>query len=143
MIEFERDYKSIRDEWIHLRKIKKDEKAEVDYIKQAVLGLIVDKIAKLAKADNSEEYDKYTQQAIKSELKQTQDSLKQGVDCQNQIGILEALLPQMLSEEETTKTILAIIARYKKPNVGLIMKDLKSIKNIDMKLASKLVKELL
>ena len=138
-----RDYKSIRDEWIHLRKIKKEEKEEIDYIKQSVLGLIVDKINKLAKADNSNEYDKYTQQAIKSELKQTRDSLKQGVDCQKQVDILEALLPPMLSEKEMTDIILTIISKYEKPNIGMIMKDLKSIENIDMKIASKLVKELL
>jgi len=138
-----RDYKDLRDEWIHLRKIPGIEKHEVDFIKQAVFGLIIDKIGKLAKKDNSSELDKYVEQAVKSEYKQTIDSLKQGVDCQHQVDILEALLPKTLSEEETSGTIIAIIARYENPNMGLVMKELKSMDNIDMKIASKWVKELL
>jgi len=138
-----RTYKDIREEWIHLRKIKGVDKLEVDYIKQATLGLIIDKVDKILKKEGNGQHDDYLMSAIKSELKQTKDALSQGVDCQIQIDILESLLPQSLSIEETTGTIIAIIARYDNPNMGIIMKELKGINNIDMKIASKLVKELL
>jgi len=58
-----RSYNDIRDEWIHLRKIPKVDKLEIDYIKQAVLWLVIDKADKLAKLDKSDEFDKYIVQA--------------------------------------------------------------------------------
>lgn len=138
-----RDYKDIRDEWIHLRKIKSADKTEVDFVKQATLGLIIDKTDKMLKSAGKGVCDDYIASAIKSEYKQTMDALQQGVECQIQVDILEALMPKTLSEEETSGTIIAIIARYEKPNKGMIMKDLKQVPNINMKLASKMVKELL
>jgi len=138
-----RDYQSIREEWIQLRKIPKQDKLEIDFIKQAVIGLIIDKTTKLAKADSSVDYNKYLLQSIKSEHKQTLEAIKQGVDAQKQLDVLEALLPQSLSEEETTAIILDILTQYEKPNMGLVMKELKKIDNVDMKIASKLVKELI
>jgi len=138
-----RDYKSIRDEWIHIRKIPNEDKMEADYVKQATLGLIVNKVDTMLKSAGKGNHDDYVAQAVKSEYKQTIDALSQGVDCQIQVDVLEALMPQTLSEEETSGTILAIIARYDKPNMGMIMKDLKAVEGVDMKLASKMVKELL
>ncbi len=138
-----RDYESIREEWIHLRKIPSTKKVEVDFVKQATLGLIVDKVDKMRKSAGKGVYDDYVAAAIKSEYKQTIDALNQGVECQIQVDVLEALMPKALSPEETSGTIIAIIAKYEKPNMGTIMKDLKDIEGIDMKIASKLVKELL
>ncbi len=138
-----RDYNSIRDEWIHLRKIQKNKKHEIDYIKQSILGLIVDKTIKLAKADYSADFDKYLLTAIKSEHKQTLDAVKQGVKDKERLSILESLLPNVLSEEETSDAITAVLSKFEKPNMGLVMKELKKIDSIDMKLASKLVKELI
>jgi hypothetical protein len=39
------------------------DKLEIDYIKQAVLWLVIDKADKLAKLDKSDEFDKYIVQA--------------------------------------------------------------------------------
>ena len=138
-----RDYKSIRSEWVYLRKIKSTDKIEVDFVKQAILGLIIDKTDKMFKSARKGNYDDYIADAIKSEYKQTIDALKQGVACQIQIGILEALMPKTLSEDETSELIISMIAKYDNPNMGMIMKDLKQVDSIDMQLASKLVKELL
>ena len=138
-----KSYKDLRDEWIHLRKIKKVDKLDIDYIKQGVLGLVIDKIDKFAKKANSDNKDEHVQQAIKSELKQTLDAQKGGVQCQHEVDILTALLPQVLTQEETTGIIIAILARYEKPNMGTVMKELKTFEGIDMSIASKLAKELL
>jgi len=138
-----RTYKDIREEWIHIRKIKGVDKLEVDFIKQATLGLIIDKVDKIFKKEGKGQHDDYLMSAIKSELKQTKDALRQGVECQTQVDILESLLPQLLSAEETTGAIIAIIARYTNPNMGSVMKELKGLDNIDMKIASKLVKDLI
>ena len=137
------DYESIRDEWIHLRKIPFSKKAQIDFVKQAVLGLIVAKTYNLAKDQNASNLDDYLHQAIKSELKQTKDALAQGVDCQQQVDVLEALLPEMLSPEETSGLIITIASKYTNPNMGQIMRELKEIPNVDMKIASVMVKELL
>jgi len=138
-----RDYQSIREEWIHIRKIPSTNKHEVDFIKQAVLGLIVNKTSNMLKDAGKGNHDDYVAQAVKSEYKQTIDALSQGVDCQIQVDILEALMPKTLSAEETSGTIIAIIARYDNPNMGLVMKELKAIEGLDMKMASKMVKELI
>ena len=138
-----RDYQSIREEWMHLRKIPKTDKLVIDYKKQNVLEMVVDKVLKAAKDKKSEDFDSFVQAAVKSELKQFEDAHSQGVDCQTEIDILSALMPDTLSEEEISGTVIAIIARYENPNMGLVMKDLKEIEGIDMKIASKYVKELL
>jgi len=138
-----RTYKDIREDWIHLRKIRKENKLDIDVIKQGVLGLVIDKTNKLAKKDNSTDMEKYILQAIKSEYKQSTDSLKQGMDCRDAVDILESLLPKTLSEKETKNIIEQEIKKYSNPNMGQIMKELKKIASINMKISSKIVKELL
>ena len=137
------DYKSIRDEWIHLRKISKDDRLPIDKVKQVTLELIIDKVLKFAKVDKTEDYDKYVIKSIKSELKQALDAHEQGVENQDTIDILKALLPSELSEEEMTGTIIAIIAKYSEPKMQDIMKDLKTIEGMNMKFASGYVRSIL
>jgi len=134
-------YPILRERWIKLRKNK--DKSSEDIILQKLLGLIIDKTAKLAKEDKSENLTKYVDKAIKSEYKQQLDSLSKGVKCETEIKLLEDMLPKTLSEEETVNIILDILARNNKPNMGLVMKELRTIPNLDMKLTSNLVKKLL
>ena len=134
-------YPVFRERWIKLRKNK--DKSKEDIILQKLLGLIIDKTTKLAKEDKSEDLTKYIDKAIKSEYKQQLDSLNKGVKCEIEIKLLEDMLPKTLSEEETTIIITDILAKGNKSNIGLVMKELKTIPNLDMKLASSLVKKLL
>jgi uncharacterized protein YqeY len=134
-------YEKLRNIWITLRKNK--DKSEEDIILQKVIGLIIDKVSKLAKVDKSEDLNKYLDQAIKGEYKQTLDSFSKGVKCETELNILKDMLPKTLSEEETTGIVTAILARSDKPNIGLIMNELRKTPGIDMKLASGLVKKLL
>lgn len=137
------DYKSIETRWKEQRKIPKEDKLVVNYKTQTALELIIDKTQKMAKAKKSEDYDQFVQQAIKSELKQYEDAQSQGVDCLVEIALLKEMLPQTLSEEEISGTVIAIIARFENPNMGQVMGELKKVEGMDMKIASKYVKELL
>jgi len=132
-------YIDLRKEWISLRKSKEDER------KMKLLGLIIDKTLKFAKEDNSDNYDKYVMKAIKSEYKQQLDSLKQGVDSEYEISLLEEKLPKTKSKEETEEIIEKLLLEYESfmhtPDMGSLMKDLRGFNDIDLKMASKLVKE--
>lgn len=57
--------------------------------------------------------------------------------------IIEKFLPKELSEEETKKIVDEVFNRLKTDSIGFIMKELKVHNNINMKLASILVKDLL
>ena len=57
---------------------------------------------------------------------------------------LESEMPKKMTEEETRNLIKELIARFdSKPNIGMIMKLIKSnsVLNIDMAIASKIIKE--
>jgi len=141
-----RTYNDLREEWVHLRKIPKDKKKDIDFKKQEVLGLVIDKTMKEAKLDKSDEYNNYLLKSIKSEYKQCLDAFDKGVKCRDALNILSALLPQTLSEGDTKKAVIDILNVLDKPNFGLVMKAVKQLDNfnkMDMKLVSKLTKELL
>ncbi len=137
------DYKGIEKLWMTQRKIPKADKLVVNYKTQTALELIIDKTKKMAKEKKSEDYEQFVQQAIKSELKQYEDAQSQGVDCLVEIDLLKGMLPETMSEEEISGTVIAIIAKFENPNMGQIMGELKKVEGIDMKIASKYVKELL
>ena len=135
-------YEELRKQWIELRKDKKNLN-EIQIIQMKLFGLIIDKILKQAKSDQSVDYDAYVLKAIKSELKQAQDANSQGVQNLDTIEILKQLLPKELSDEELSGTIIAILAKYETPNIGLVMKDLKKLDGVNMQKASSMVKELI
>ena len=59
---------------------------------------------------------------------------------------LEAEMPKKMSEEEIREFVKDLISKFEvKPNIGMIMKLIKSnpTLNIEMALASKIIKELL
>jgi len=134
-------FSAVRKQWIDLRKNKNKTAHEV--LLQKLLGLVMDKTAKLAKADKSDSLAMYLDKAIQSEYKQQLDSLSKGVDCETEIKLLKDFLPKTLTREETTEVVNDIISKYKNPNMGLIMKELKNVPDLDMKLASSIVKEIL
>ena len=139
-------YKELREEWIRLRKMRADEKMVIGIKKQQMYGLVIDKItkaAKEAKVEDPKDFDQFTLAAVKSEHKQWLDAKSQGVDCEYEITVLESLLPVALSEEETSGIVIALIARFETPTMKDIMQELKTIEGIDMKIASKWVKELI
>jgi len=134
-------FAAMRKQWIDLRKDKHKTANEV--VLQKLLGLIMDKTSKLAKAAKSDSLANYLDAAIKSEYKQQLDSQSKGINCEAEIKFLKDYLPKTLSEEETTEVVNKIISRYENPNMGMIMKELKLVPDIDMKIASSLVKKLL
>jgi len=107
-----------------------------------VLGLVVDKVEKLAKAENCENKDDFCLKAIKSELKQTSDALHAGLDVELDLQILNELLPAQKSKAEIIEIIETLIDKGVN-NQGLIMRELKQYDDIDMKLASQLARTLL
>jgi len=56
---------------------------------------------------------------------------------------LEQELPKLMSKEEIILKIQYIINNTNNPNIGIIMKEFKSIQNVDKKLVSELAKQLL
>lgn len=57
------------------------------------------------------------------------------------LKIIEKFLPKELSEEETKKIVDELFDKLNTKNIGLIMKELKVHDNINMKMASKLVRD--
>lgn len=75
--------------------------------------------------------------------KEGEVSMNHFIKLTNEIKFLETLLPTLLSEEETGKLIEDIVATngYSSPrDFGKVMGELKKVKNLDMKLASQIVK---
>jgi hypothetical protein len=64
-------------------------------------------------------------------------------ELEKEISIYDNFLPQMMTENETSTAIEAIIVEMENPNMGLVMKELKTNygAQLDMALASKLVKQ--
>jgi len=135
-------YQELRENWINLRKNKS--KNEDDVVLQKLLGLIIDKTTKMAKEAKSDDFNSFVEKAIKAEYKQQLDSMKQGINNRLELMILEELLPQTLSIKDTSKIVDEVFEKISsgtKPNMGLMMKELKTYTNLDMKIVSKLVQE--
>ena len=86
--------------------------------------------------------------AAKKELKEQEQSKAAGAPFAEQTLLICNILvknmsPRMMSEAETVAVINSIISDNENANMGQIMGILKKYSNIDMKIASKLVKELL
>jgi len=59
------------------------------------------------------------------------------------LKIIEQFLPKELSEEKTKEIIEKVIQKLNTKDIGLIMKELKQYKNINMGLASKIIRTLI
>jgi len=131
------DIKTLR---MTMMKLKKTEpqKAKV-YSALLSLSLII------AKNDgNREVKDEDIVLAAKKELKMAQQSKDSGAPyIEETFEICKSFLPKVLTKEDTKKIIEEIIKKLDNPNMGLIMKELKSQSGVDMKIASQLVKELI
>lgn len=131
------NYQELRSNWVKARK-------EKDLTAVAVLGGIVDKIQKLAKSNNSEDFDAYVKQAIMSENKAYLDAKEQGMQVDDMINYISELLPKFKTAEETRELIQQFKESFdetRKLNMGEIMQFLKTQDDIDMKIASGIAKE--
>jgi len=108
--------------------------------------MLIDLTEKLAKENNDTNLDKYLPNAIKKYQKLLEESVNPNETEVNIIADLaDKILPKMLNEEETKKVLDTIIKEnckeVSKKCFGMIMKSLPE--NVDKKLASKLLKEIL
>jgi len=105
--------------------------------------MLVDSAQKIAKEKGEEVSEKTIQEAAKKLAKMAKESIEAGMEeAKKELEIYESFLPQMLGEEETTKIIKDIIDEIGGKNMGEIMKRLKARGDIDMALASRIIKSL-
>jgi len=114
-----------------------------DKTKANALMMLVDAAQKIAKEKNEEVNEKHIQEAAKKLAKMAKESIDAGMEeAKKELEIYENFLPKMLSVEETTKVIKEIIEEIGSKNMGEIMKRLKARGDIDLGMASKIIKSL-
>jgi hypothetical protein len=127
---------------LELKKMMMKAKKE-DKTKANALMMLVDSAQKIAKEKGEEVSEKTIQEAAKKLAKMAKESIDAGMEeAKKELEIYESFLPKMLSEEETTKIIKEIIDEIGGKNMGEIMKRLKARGDIDMALASRIIKSL-
>ncbi len=127
---------------LELKKMMMKAKKE-DKTKANALMMLVDSAQKIAKANNEEVSEKTIQEAAKKLAKMAKESIEAGMkESEKELEIYEGFLPKMLGEEETTKIIKEIIDEIGGKNMGEIMKRLKARGDVDMALASRIIKSL-
>jgi len=127
---------------IELKKMMMKAKRE-DKTKANALMMLVDSAQKIAKEKGEEVSEKTIQEAAKKLAKMAKESIEAGMEeAKKELEIYESFLPKMLSEEETTKIIKEIIDEIGGKNMGEIMKRLKARGDIDMAMASRIIKSL-
>jgi uncharacterized protein YqeY len=127
---------------LELKKMMMKAKKE-DKTKANALMMLVDSAQKIAKEKGEEVTEKHIQEAAKKLAKMAKESIEAGMEeAKKELEIYESFLPKMLSEEETTKIIKDIIDEIGGKNMGEIMKRLKARGDIDMAMASKIIKSL-
>lgn len=129
---------------VELRKQIMVAKKEKNLNRAKVLSAILDQAQKIAKADkNREVEDKDIVAGAKAEVKMaTQSKEAKAPYLEETFDIALEFLPKQMSEREILVTIEAIIADMDKPNLGLVMKELKNFGDtLDMKVANKIIKE--
>jgi hypothetical protein len=127
---------------LELKKMMMKAKKE-DKTKANALMMLVDSAQKIAKANGEEVGEKHIQEAAKKLAKMAKESIEAGMkDVEKELEIYESFLPKMLSEEETAKIIKDIIDEIGGKNMGEIMKRLKARGDIDMAMASRIIKSL-
>ena len=127
---------------LELKKMMMKAKKE-DKTKANALMMLVDSAQKIAKEKGEEVSEKHITEAAKKLAKMAKESIEAGMEeAKRELEIYESFLPKMLSEEETTKIIKDIIEEIGSKNMGEIMKRLKARGDIDMAMASKIIKSL-
>ena len=127
---------------IELKKMMMKAKRE-DKTKANALMMLVDSAQKIAKEKGEEVSEKTIQEAAKKLAKMAKESIEAGMEeAKKELEIYESFLPKMLSEEETTNIIKEIIDEIGGKNMGEIMKRLKARGDIDMAMASRIIKSL-
>lgn len=129
-----------------IRTLIKEAMIEKNKSKQITYKNILEAAQKIAKTTNSEVTDEMIVKAAKSEIKQLNDIIGYYADGSNQkseiiekINYCEAILPQMVSDEEVMSYL---VDNNIEKNIGLCMKVLKSEfgANMDGRAASVVVK---
>ncbi|EDM24236.1 GatB/YqeY domain-containing protein [Caminibacter mediatlanticus] len=127
---------------IELKKMMMKAKKE-DKVKANALMMLVDTAQKIAKEKNEEVSEKHIIEAAKKLSKMAKESIEAGIEeAKKELAVYEEFLPKMLNEEDTKKVILEIIDEIGSKNIGEIMKKLKSRGDIDLSLASRIIKEI-
>jgi uncharacterized protein YqeY len=127
---------------LELKKMMMKAKKE-DKTKANALMMLVDLAQKIAKEKQQEVNEKTIQEAAKKLAKMAKESIEAGMEeAKKELEIYESFLPKMLDEAATTEIIKSIIDEIGSKNMGEIMKRLKARGDVDMALASKIIKSL-
>ena len=129
-----------------IRKEILNAKREGDKEKSLILTTFLENAQKIAKADkNREIVDKDLIEGVKREIKMAEQSKAAGAPYSELVFELgKDFLPKQMTERELRVTIEAIVSDLDTPNMGLIMKELKTFgDSVDMKLANTIIKEVL
>ena len=127
---------------LELKKMMMKAKKE-DKTKANALMMLVDSAQKIAKEKGEEVSEKHIQDAAKKLAKMAKESIEAGMEeAKKELEIYESFLPKTLSEDETKKVIQEIIDEIGGKNMSEIMKRLKARGDIDLALASKIIKNM-
>lgn len=136
-----------------IKRIKKEQlsaRKHKDKLKIGVLTALLSEITAIGKnSGNRETTEAEAMGVIKKFKKNLTETIKVVKDEQKleelkkEMEIYDSFLPKTLSEEETTKVVEEIISKIENPNIGLVMKELKSahIEGLDMATANKIIRK--
>ena len=121
-----------------MMKAKKEDKAKAN-----ALMMLVDLVQKIAKEKQQDVSEKHITEAAKKLAKMAKESIEAGMEeAKRELKVYEEFLPKMLDEAATAEIIKSIIDEIGSKNMGEIMKRLKARGDVDMALASKIIKSL-
>ena len=129
-----------------IRKEILNAKREGNKEKSLILTTFLENAQKIAKEDkNREMTDQDLVAGVKREIKMAEQSKAAGAPYSELVFQLGAsFLPKQMTERELRVTIEAIVSDLDKPNMGAIMKELKTFgDSVDMKVANVIIKEIL
>ncbi len=129
-----------------IRKEILNAKREGNKEKSLILTTFLENAQKIAKEDkNREMTDQDLVAGVKREIKMAEQSKAAGAPYSELVFQLGAsFLPKQMTERELRVTIEAIASDLDKPNMGAIMKELKTFgDSVDMKAANVIIKEIL
>lgn len=129
-----------------IRKEILNAKREGNKEKSLILTTFLENAQKIAKEDkNREMTDQDLVAGVKREIKMAEQSKAAGAPYSESVFQLGAsFLPKQMTERELRVTIEAIVSDLDKPNMGAIMKELKTFgDSVDMKAANVIIKDIL
>ena len=129
-----------------IRKEILNAKREGNKEKSLILTTFLENAQKIAKEDkNREMTDQDLVAGVKREIKMAEQSKAAGASYSELVFQLgTSFLPKQMTERELRVTIEAIVSDLDKPNMGAIMKELKTFgDSVDMKAANVIIKEIL